>query len=208
MAKSELKIGLLGGTFDPPHLGHLRVAEEVRLAFHLKEVWFIPAGYPPHKGIPFFSFEERFKMLDLATSSNPYFKVLDLEREERPSYTLKTLEKLKGLYPEREFFLIVGFDAFTELETWWHFEKFLDYCEIIVVSRGSGDWKKGKLEVEERAQILWGEKGKKKVHFLEIFPYEISSTLLRDYLKKGRSIRYLIPEEVYFYLKERGYLSV
>ncbi len=143
------------------------------------------------------------KCLYLATRNNPFFKVLDLEKDEKPSYTLKTLEKLKALHPEKDFFLIVGFDAFKEIETWWHYEKFLDYCDLIVVSRGKGDWKREGPFVKERAQTLWGKKGKHRVYFLEVFPFEISSTLLREYLKKGISIRYLVPEEIYTYLKER-----
>jgi len=203
MARSEPKIGLLGGTFDPPHLAHLRIAEEVREAFSLKEVWFIPAGYPPHKKEALFSFEDRFNMLQLATKHNPFFRVLDIEREEKPSYTLKTLEKLKKLYPEKKFFLILGIDAFLEIDTWWHYERFLEFVKIIVVSRGKKKWTDIELQVKERARALWGEGNEEKVSFLEVFPFEISSTLIREYLKTGKSIRYLVPEEVYFYLKER-----
>jgi len=205
MARSDPKIGLLGGTFDPPHLAHLRIAEEVRETFSLSEVWFIPAGYPPHKKDALFSFEDRFNMLQLATKNNPFFRVLDIERDENPSYTLKTLEKLKKLYPEKEFFLILGIDAFLEIDTWWHYERFLEFVKMIVVSRGKGEWKYKELQVKERARALWGEGKEKKVYFLEVFPFEISSTHIREYLKTGKSIRYLVPEEVYFYLKERGF---
>ncbi len=208
MDKSEHRIGLLGGTFDPPHLAHLRIAEESRIAFNLSEIWFIPAGSPPHKRGTFFSFEDRFNMLKVAIKFNPFFKVLDIEKEETPSYTLKTLEKLKKLYSQKEFFLIIGMDAFQEIETWWHYERFLNFCNLIVVSRGAGNWKRAEDFVKDRAEKLWGKEAKKKAFFLEVFPLEISSTLLRTYLKEGRSIRYLVPEEVYFYLKERGFLQV
>lgn len=207
MARSEHRIGLLGGTFDPPHLAHLRIAEEARIAFHLSEIWFIPASYPPHKKESLFNFEERLTMLELATRANPFFKVLDLEREERPSYTLYTLKKLKSLYPENRFFLIVGFDGFKEIETWWHYQEFLNYCDLIVVSRGLGNWKSAETFVKEKAKELWKELGEERVHFLEVFPFELSSTLIRDLIKKGKTIRYLVPEEVYLYLKERGVLK-
>ncbi|BAU23346.1 hypothetical protein THC_0962 [Caldimicrobium thiodismutans] len=205
MARSGVKIGLLGGTFDPPHLAHLRIAEEAREAFQLSEIWFIPAGYPPHKERPLTSFEKRFEMLSLAIKDNPFFKALDLERKESPSYTLKTLKKLKEAYSEYTFFLILGWDAYFEIDFWWHYESFLDYVEIIVVSRGRGNWEKAPFLVKERAQRLWGREN--MVHFLEVFPLEISSTKLRKYLQQGKSIRYLVPEEVYFYILEQKLYS-
>lgn len=206
MARSGAKIGLLGGTFDPPHLAHLRIAEEAREAFQLSEVWFIPAGYPPHKERPTTSFEKRFEMLALSIQGNPYFKALDIEKETSPSFTLKTLERLKVTYPGHTFYLILGWDAYLEIDSWWHYEKFLDYVEIIVISRGKGEWEGAPFIVKERAQSLWGIK--EKVHFLEVFPLEISSTLLRRYLKEGKSIRYLVPEEVFHYISEHNlYLS-
>lgn len=206
MDKLEHRIGLIGGTFDPPHLAHLRIAEEVRIAFSLSEIWFIPAGHPPHKKEAFFSFEDRLQMLIAATKKNPYFKVLDVEREETPSFTLKTLKKLKKLYSEKEFFFVVGIDAYSEIETWWHYEKFLEYCNLIIVSRGLRDWKGAEEFVKEKAEKIWGKEATNKVYFLEVFPFELSSTLLRNYIKTGKSIRYLVPEEIYFYLKEKGSL--
>ncbi|MFN3568553.1 MAG: nicotinate-nicotinamide nucleotide adenylyltransferase, partial [Caldimicrobium sp.] len=110
MGKSELNIGLLGGTFDPPHIAHLRIAEETREAFQLDEIWFIPAGYPPHKARPEAPYENRLEMLKISIKDNPFFKCLDLEREEKPSYTLKTLEKLHFLYPHYKFYLLLGWD--------------------------------------------------------------------------------------------------
>jgi nicotinate-nucleotide adenylyltransferase len=202
MARSGAKIGLLGGTFDPPHLAHLRIAEEARVAFQLSEVWFIPAGYPPHKERPTTPFEKRFEMLALSIQGNPYFKALDIERETFPSFTLKTLERLKATYPEPTFYLILGWDAYLEIDSWWHYEKFLDYVEIIVVSRGKGEWEGAPFIVKERAQSLWGKS--EKVHFLEVFPLEISSTLLRRYLKEGKSIRYLVPEEVFNFISSHN----
>lgn len=202
MGKSGPKIGLLGGTFDPPHLAHLRIAEEVRDTFSFSEIWFIPAGYPPHKENPPSPFEARFEMLRLAISGNPYFKILDLEREMRPSYTLKTLEKLCLLYPDYHYYLIVGWDAFWDIDKWWHSERFLDYVNIIVLSRGFGDWRGAEHEVKNRAIKLWGAQGKDKVFFLEIFPLDISSTKIRNLISQGKSIRYLVPEEVYFFLQK------
>ncbi len=200
MGRSESKIGILGGTFDPPHIAHLRIAEEARLAFNLKEIWFIPAGLPPHKFSPQTSFENRFRMVQLAIQNNPFFKVLDIEKTSQPSYTLKTLQRLKKDFSNFLFYLILGWDAFFEIETWWHYQEFLDYAEIIVLSRGKGNWKGGEKKVKDYAQKLW--KKKEKVHFLEVFPLEISSSLIKKFLEEKKSIRYLVPEEVYFYILE------
>ncbi|MCS7198885.1 MAG: nicotinate (nicotinamide) nucleotide adenylyltransferase [Caldimicrobium sp.] len=199
MDKSGPKIGIFGGTFDPPHLGHLRVAEEVREAFSLEEIWFIPAGYPPHKTEAYLSFEERFHLLNLATKDNPYFKVLDVERDLKPSYTLKTLEKICSLYAQGRFYLLLGWDAFKEIDTWWNYERFLDFVELIIFSRGKGNWQEAFLLAKQRVKRLWGPKALNRVHFLEVFPIEISSSIIRNLVSQGRSIRYLVPEEVYFY---------
>ncbi|MFN3505271.1 MAG: nicotinate (nicotinamide) nucleotide adenylyltransferase, partial [Caldimicrobium sp.] len=201
MDKLGPNIGLLGGTFDPPHIAHLRIAEETREAFQLEEIWFIPAGYPPHKGIAEATYEARLEMLKLSLKGNPKFKCLEIERDERPSYTLKSLEKLKNIYPHYKFYLLVGWDAFAEIETWWHYEKFLDYTKLIVLSRGKGDWSIAENLVKEKALSLWGEKALGRVHFLQVSSLEISSTKIRELIKKGKSIRYLVPEEVFFYLQ-------
>lgn len=208
MARSGPKIGIFGGTFDPPHLGHLRVAEEVRESFPLEEIWFIPAGSPPHKERAYLPFTERLHLIELSIRENPYFKVLDIEREEKPSYTLKTLEKLSNLYRDKDFYLLLGWDAFMEMETWWNYQEFLHFASLIVFSRGKGNWNEASRVVDERAKRIWGPKAQGKVFFIEVFPMEISSTTIRKLLLEGRSIRYLVPEAVYFYLREKRLTSL
>lgn len=204
MDRSGPKIGLFGGTFDPPHLAHLRVAEEVKEAFSLYEIWFIPAGYPPHKEREPLPFEDRLTMLTLATKNNPAFKVLDLERQAKPSYTLLTLQRLTTLFPGYHFYLLLGWDAFMEIETWWHYEEFLHYVDIIVFSRGVGPWKEAPLLVKQRALQIWGDRALERVTFLEVFPFPLSSTLIRALLKEKKSVRYLVPEEVFLYIEEKN----
>ncbi len=206
MDKSELKkIGILGGTFDPPHLAHLRIAEEVREVFNLEKILFIPAGYPPHKKIGFSSFENRFEMTKLAIEDNPFFEALDIEKEEKPSYTLKTLQKLKTLYPFLDLYLIIGWDSFCEFETWWHYEKFLDYTKIIVVSREIEDWNEAEEYFLKKIKELWKKQDiKNKVYFYRAVALNISGTLIRRLCSQGRSIRYLVPENVYKYIIEKG----
>ncbi len=206
MDRSELKkVGILGGTFDPPHLAHLRIAEEVREAFNLLKIFFIPAGYPPHKKTGISPFKARFEMTKIAIKNNPFFEVLDVEKEENPSYTLKTLQKLKKIDPLQELYLIIGWDSFCELHTWWRYEEFLNYTKIVVVSREIKDYKNAEKEFLERIKKLWKkEKLKDKVYFYKVVNIEISGTLIRKLYSLGRSIRYLVPQEVYKYIKEKG----
>ncbi|PMP67538.1 MAG: nicotinate (nicotinamide) nucleotide adenylyltransferase [Thermodesulfobacterium geofontis] len=207
MDKSELKkIGILGGTFDPPHLAHLRIAEEVREIYQLNKVFFIPAGLPPHKKeVSISSFEDRFEMVKIAIEGNSYFEVLDIEKDIVPSYTLKTLQKLENLYPESEKFLIIGWDSFCEFETWWNYEKLLNYTNIVVVPRRIKSWEEVKTFFYNKIRELWPEEqALKKVFFCETIPFEVSSSLIRNLVKEGRSVRYLVPEKVYFYIKEKG----
>lgn len=203
MAKLEPKVGIFGGSFDPPHIAHLRVAEEVRENFNLDEVWFIPAGQPPHKQGTLFSFEDRLEMLKLSVKENPFFKVSDIERELRPSYTLNTLKILRDRHPDIRFFLLLGWDAFSEIESWYHYLEIPKYADFIIFSRGKGDWSNLFTQAKERVCTLWGKELLKKTFFAVVSPLEISSTQIRALLKEGRSIRYLVPEEVFFYIKHK-----
>jgi len=157
MGKSEPKVGILGGTFDPPHLAHLRIAEEAREAFSLDEVWFCPAFDPPHrKEKPKADFEERLHMTSLAVANNPAFKVIDIERGESPSYTIITLQKLKKLFPQVNFYLIIGWDSFLELGTWHRYQELIDYVELIVCTRGNMDKAEAKAIFSKKVEAYWG----------------------------------------------------
>jgi nicotinate-nucleotide adenylyltransferase len=219
MGKSEPKVGILGGTFDPPHLAHLRIAEEAREAFSLNEVWFCPAFDPPHrKEKPKADFEERLHMTSLAVANNPAFKVIDIERGESPSYTIITLQKLKKLFPQVNFYLIIGWDSFLELPSWHRYQELIDYAELIVCTRGNMDKAEAEAIFSKKVEAYWGSSGsssvipsvardpskKERVHLLFVFPFEISSTAIRKLRANGKSIRYLVPEEVYAYILEMG----
>jgi len=201
------KVGIFGGTFDPPHIGHLRIAEEVRENLSLEKIWFIPAGYPPHKKEgSYLPFEHRFYMTMLSIKDNPFFEILDIKKNEKPSYSLKTLQKLRKKYPKTEFFFIIGWDSFQQFETWWHYQKFLEYTNIIVVSREKIPFEEAVKIVKERSNYLWGKKYTNKVIFLKTISLDISSTFIRNLCRLGKSIRYLVTEEVYSYIqKERLY---
>jgi nicotinate-nucleotide adenylyltransferase len=205
MGKSEPKVGILGGTFDPPHLAHLRIAEEALEAFSLNEVWFCPAFDPPHrKEKPKADFEERLHMTSLAVENNPAFKVIDIERGESPSYTIITLQKLKKLFPHMNFYLIIGWDSFLELPSWHRYQELIDLAELIVCTRGNMDKAEAEAIFSKKVEAYWGSSKKKRVHLLFVFPFEISSTAIRKLRANDKSIRYLVPEGVYAYILEKG----
>ncbi|RUM88855.1 MAG: nicotinate-nucleotide adenylyltransferase [Thermodesulfatator sp.] len=193
------KIGLLGGTFDPIHLAHLRVAEEVREALGLAEVWFIPAGVPPHKrSEPHLSFEERFHLVKLALEDHPAFRALDLEgRRPGPSYTVDTLEELHSLYPEEEFFFILGGDAFQEIQTWRAWRRIPELARLVVVSRGDFSLEKAQALAQELFPTH-------RLYFVKVTRLDISSTEIRCRRKAGLSIRYLVPEAVFHHIEKAG----
>lgn len=181
------RTGILGGTFDPPHLGHLIMAEEVRMKMALDEVWFIPASTPPHKDGAIASPEDRIKMVQLATASNPFFKVNTIEFE-RPgnSYTYDTIKLLKENYPTMDFYFIIGADMVEYLPRWHNIDALIKLVDFVGVKR-------------------FGHKLSSAYPIIDInIPMiEISSTLLRKRLEKGESVTYLTPDPVCSYIEEK-----
>lgn len=202
LKKGPVNIGLMGGTFDPIHMGHLVTAEEARQQFSLDYVVFIPAGLPPHKEIENVSApEHRFLMTNLAVMSNPYFIVsrLEVDRKE-PSYTVDTVSYFSRREPAgTTLYFITGADAILEILTWKDYEKLLNLCTFIAVSRPG-------YSLEQ----LWENAGRpcdhliRKVHMLEIPALAISSTYIRRRVALGRTIKYLTPEPVEQYIKKHG----
>lgn len=135
--RRSLRLGILGGTFDPVHLGHLASATEVAAAFDLDRVLLVLSARPPHKGqSASATAEQRLQMLALATADLPLFEVCDVElRRPGPSYTVDTLRELAGLHPGAELFLILGADAYAEIDTWSRPEQVPALCNLIVTSR-------------------------------------------------------------------------
>ncbi len=207
MDRSEPKIGIFGGTFDPVHLGHLRVAEEVRESLGLEEVWFVLSARPPHKGgFAHAPVEDRWEMLKMALENNPHFKTCDIElKREGPSYSIDTIRELqKNL--EAQLFFIIGEDAFLEIRTWKEWERLLEICNFAVMKRTSRDLT-GFLQGLGYEKITPSEFKNKKGAFLylvKVTELEISSTLIRSLTKSGFSIRYLVPEPVRKYILEKG----
>jgi nicotinate-nucleotide adenylyltransferase len=206
------RIGLLGGTFDPIHIGHLRVAEEALEALSLDSFVFIPAAAPPHKpDRRIESFEDRWRMLELAVGDHPHFELSDIERRlPGKSYTVVTLRELREHYPPgTELFFLVGLDAFWELDTWYRFKELFGLASIVVVRR-PGYPPDDLIRFLRRAVSplfsldaggdVFRHPSLYPVHCLRNTVLEISSTRIRKLVAEGRSIRYLVPHEIMRYI--------
>ncbi|KXG74626.1 putative nicotinate-nucleotide adenylyltransferase [Fervidicola ferrireducens] len=196
------RIGIMGGTFDPIHFGHLVTAEEARINFELDKVIFVPTGNPPHKkDYEVTEPEHRYLMTALATNSNPFFEVSRIEIERKGySYTVDTLNQLVEIYgKDTSLFFISGADAVLDILTWKNIKGVLDVCTFIAATRPGYPIKKLKDKLEE-IKKLYG----KDVYLLEVTAIAISSTEIRRRVKEGRSIKYLVPEGVEEYILKNG----
>lgn len=195
------RVGILGGTFDPVHIGHLAAAEAAREALGLERVVFIPAGRPPHKdpaGIT--PAEHRYRMTVLATAGNPRFRVSRIEIDRPgPSYTVDTLRELAGRLPGCGLVFITGVDSFLDVASWKDAGELFRLSEFAVVSRPGFDG--GALE-----RVLAGleEWQRARVHAVGAAGLDVSSRDLRERVRAGRSIRYLVPEAVLAYIEHYG----
>jgi len=194
-----MRIGILGGTFDPIHLGHLIIAEEARLKLELSKVIFIPAGQPWLKANRFITpKEQRLEMVKLATSSNPYFEVSTAEIErEGPSYSVDTVSALREeLGSGVELYFIVGPDALAGLPLWKEPARLVRLCQIVWVSKPNSP----NPDLAELEAAIPGISSQLK--FIPTPQIGISSTEIRERVAKGLSIRYLVPQEVERYIYE------
>ncbi|MGQ9824425.1 MAG: nicotinate-nucleotide adenylyltransferase [Desulfotomaculales bacterium] len=195
------RIGLMGGTFDPVHHGHLVAAEEARYQFSLERVIFIPAGRPPHKvSREISSARHRLAMTKLAIESNPFFDLSTVEID-RPglSYTINTVRDMRRIYPRAEFFFITGADAVLEILSWKHIDELLDKCNFIAAKRPG--YRLGKLrdKLPGISEVQFG-----RIAVMEVPALAISSTDIRERVRMGRPIKYLLPESVEKYIREHG----
>lgn len=196
------RIGIMGGTFDPIHFGHLVTAEEARINFELDKVIFVPTGNPPHKkDYKVTEPEHRYLMTALATNSNPFFEVSRIEIDRKGySYTVDTLTQFVEIYgKDTSLFFISGADAVLDILTWKNIKGVLDVCTFIAATRPGYPVKKLKEKLEE-IKKLYG----KDVYLLEVTAIAISSTEIRKRVKEGRSIKYLVPEGVEEYILKNG----
>jgi nicotinate-nucleotide adenylyltransferase len=206
------RLGILGGTFDPVHLGHLRIAEEAVDQLRLDGLLFVPAATPPHKvdrvSQPF---HHRCRMLELAVADNPRFSLSTIE-EQLPgrSYTVVTLRKMHVDATRCvEFYFLVGMDGFLELDTWWHYRDLFQLARIVVLERPGYQAADILRVLRQGVSPLYeaGADGARfvhphlhPVHALRNTCLDISSTAIRRLCAEGRSIRYLVPPDVLGYI--------
>ena len=196
------RIGVMGGTFDPVHYGHLVAAEVARAEFGLSKVIFMPTGRPPHKQSQILTdAEHRYNMTVLATSSNPGFEVSRMEVDKVGiTYTFDTITELKRIYGvDSDIFFITGADAMLELLTWFRIQDLLVLCRFIAVTRPGFDKENLEQKIEEISSKYHGE-----IICIEVPLLAISSTDIRNRLRSGKPIKYLLPEAVEKYIGEKG----
>ena len=205
-------IGVFGGTFDPVHFGHLRLAEEMADEVGLGQVRFVPAGQPPHRRAPHVAAAHRLEMVRLATCGNPRFTVDPREvGNPRPSYTVDTLTALRAELGETQpLWLLLGADAFLGLPNWHNWRQLFELANIIVAERpGASVLQSGampqslKSEISQRQLSEGSVSGRAgSVLLRQMTPLAISATAIRDTLARRGSIRYLLPDAVHDYIYE------
>lgn len=201
------RIGLLGGTFNPVHIGHLRGALEVAEFMALDELRLIPSARPPHREAPQATAEQRLAMVELAVAGEPRLAVDDRElKRDKPSFTYDTLESVRGeLAADDQLFLLLGWDAFCGLPTWHRWQELLVHCHILVLQRPDADSEPPEALRDLLAarsvtdpQGLVGPSG--QISFIWQTPLAVSATLVRQLLVQGRSVRFLLPDAVLAYI--------
>ncbi|MEJ6654888.1 MAG: nicotinate-nucleotide adenylyltransferase [Pseudomonas sp.] len=206
-----IRVGLLGGTFDPIHFGHLRSAVEVREYLALDELRLIPNATPPHRDSPGASAQQRLEMVCLATAADASLLVDDCElQRDRPSYTVDTLESLRAeLGPEATLFLIVGWDAFSGLPSWHRWEEILQLASLVVLQRPEQDQELPEVLKDLLAARSVGDASAMQATHGDILclaqtPLAISATHIRSLIQAGRSPRFLLPDSVLGYIETKG----
>ena len=209
-------IGIMGGTFNPIHFGHLRAAEEVAESLQLQQVIFIPAAKPPHKSeMGLVSFDHRWHMMELATAGNPLFVLSDLEHQRQGiSDSVETLTQLaQDRGGSEELYFVLGLDAFLELPTWKSYRELFSLCHFVVVARPgfSPESLAAMLntQISERYSFDFEVQGYfhpslNTVYYREVTLLDISSSTIRKLLAEGGTVRYLLPKKVEEYIQQQG----
>lgn len=209
-----MRLGILGGTFDPIHLGHLRVAEEITEKLNLERLFLIPSAVPPHKGTnPVTPFKHRFAMTQLATQASPKFEALDLEgRRQGYSYSVETLRELHQIFrPDPVLFFIIGMDAFLEIKTWKDYERLFDYAHFVVITRPGSPHRElepflSSLDIDfvrsDEEGVFLHSSGN-KILCEQTTHMDVSSTQIREKVMAEKSIRFLVLESVRSYIIEK-----
>jgi nicotinate-nucleotide adenylyltransferase len=215
MHPSQRAIGILGGTFDPIHFGHLRTALELNQTLELAEVRFVPCFQPVHRKLPVASPQHRLAMVRCAIEGEPVLKVDDCEIQRKgPSYTIDTLESFRKASPKTPLCLIMGIDALLGFPSWHRWQEILTLAHLVVVHRPQYQLPKTGIVADllkERLQtnpLAVHESLAGAIVLHPVTPLEISATDIRKQIAMGRSPRYLMPDAVYHYIEQNGVYSL
>ncbi len=210
-----MRLGILGGTFDPIHFGHLRLAEEMCEEFALSKVLLIPCAQPPHKDESVITpYSERLEMTKIAVSYSSYLEASDIEgRRKGPSYSIETINIIMNLYgADLELFFILGIDTFKEITTWKEYEELFKLTSFAVIDRPGTQ----KCEISSfidslaldfkkcNTDDLFVNTSGCSIYFKKSTLMDISSTKIRQNIKTGRSINFMVPERVKEYILRKG----
>lgn len=198
-----MKIGIMGGTFDPIHNGHLMLGERAYHQFQLDEIWFMPNGNPPHKSRSRIesNVSDRLRMVELAVDETSYFRLCDYEAKKIDvSCSYATLEYLNEQYPEHEFYFIIGADSLFSIEHWVKPERIFPTCTVLAAFRDEANTK----EVMQAQITHLKEKFQANIELLLSPLVPVSSSQLRELLRQGNSIEGLVPKQVEKYIAEKG----
>lgn len=193
------EVGIMGGTFDPIHQAHLIIAEQAFSELGLDKVMFMPGGNPPHKSQKKVTDKKiRCEMVERAISGNPHFELCTYELErERYSYTAETMQYLKNKYANDNFYLIIGEDSLAYFDEWYKPEVIADLCTLAVYRRGADS---DVIREAERINRLF----KADIRLIEAPVIDISSTLIRENIKKGKTVKYFLPDSVIKIIEREG----
>lgn len=200
-AGAKRRVGIMGGTFDPIHIGHLILGETARQQFALEKVYYMPAGNPPHKQnrAGRATDTQRIAMISLAIASNPHFDILlDEMNADGYSYTYRTLEALRARYPENDYFFIIGADSLVDFDTWREPQRIMDNCHMVVATRNQMDPEAFDVLLSRRREQFHGDFLK-----LDTPNLDISSRSIRAMVRDGISVKYYLPDDVIAYIQEQ-----
>ncbi|MCK5639520.1 MAG: nicotinate-nucleotide adenylyltransferase [Gammaproteobacteria bacterium] len=206
-------VGIFGGTFDPVHFGHLRPALELQESLELEEVRMLPCSIPPHREAPLASSEQRLAMLQLAIDEQPGLVIDERElHRPGPSYMVDTLASIREELGDTSLCLLLGMDAFIGLEHWHQWQRLIELAHIVVAHRPGWD-----LQAEQASAVmkLWQSHGLSSraelaqqaaggVWLQPVSQLEISATDIREHVRQGKSLRYLMPDAVWQFIEDEG----
>lgn len=190
-----MKIGIFGSSFNPVHIGHLIIAEQARYRLDLEKILFVPTANPYHKQVELVDFKHRYNMAQLVCEDNEYFDISNIEEKiEGNSYSFDVINELKKIFPNDEFYFIIGSDSFNNISTWYRYEELLNMIKLVIFKRPGYD-------IDDKMFKNFNNIYKNLIYYNDL-QLEISSTAIRDNIKNGYYPKYILHDKIIKYIKE------